>query len=197
MLAPDPTDWIVERTGPQVVLIAQNAIGRYVLTKPNKLLLASQYLAPAAIDRVLAASANQTEYHLCKCPTGVGLPRCYHKFCFNDIRALRAEKYTVPDWITSIVHRLELKNPLAKLANPANPANPATRTIEYYLGETHVCRRFFEVCLCLSKRLTDKISNRVRGIEIVSPPRTIPYNPKTLKVSSSSRPHPHPTVVVT
>jgi len=52
MLAPDPTDWIVERTGPQVVLIAQNAIGRYVLTKPNKLLLASQYLAPAAIDRV-------------------------------------------------------------------------------------------------------------------------------------------------
>jgi len=175
---PDPEDWLVDRTNNQLVLIARNSIGRYTLANPAKLFKASQFMAPEAIQAIVAGPPNR----LCRCPTGVERPRCNHKFTFNEVREVRGERYSSNDHVALTVERLKALQPRRTVAGLAGVATLTTpRTIVYYVGQTRVCRRFFMACNGFSKRKVDKISNLVRGIAIVQAIRPLAYNPRTTK----------------
>jgi len=75
------------RADGKVALFGINAEGEYSFESLERAIEAGQFLGTNSIARVLSTRPNEDR---CR-----GLPRCQHKFTFNEIRRLRAQ------WITS------------------------------------------------------------------------------------------------
>lgn len=183
-------EWVVDRSGGKLTLKARNSAGCYVLVDHSTLEEASQSLSKREIDKIVTPPEGK-EAEACSCRTGVGIGRCFQKFNFNDVRALRSEQFTVANYESVLSQRLKALQQADIRGNRGSrgsrgsqgnldPDSPI-RTITYYLNTEMVCRTYFGVCLDLGKKALDRVSNLARGITHVPVPRQITYNPNTTK----------------